>query len=202
MYQLIMIIAKSQLIIDDFIPPKTYGETKTKPFDNFVYRFATGFFFVGLVFEIFEIRRMDNTIGGTKFFWTYALIGILIAVVVTTLLKLKSPSVYFESSRRFTVHFGLFLGFFLFVPATASFINHYFRNSIIDCKAYKIVRKSTGGKRQKSSWLFLQINGHEERFDVTRDFWNSTTEGGLIVLCTQKGKLGYDLVEEFKTIDE
>src|SRR5688500_1620911 len=88
MYQLIMIIAKSQLIIDDFIPPKTYGETKTKPFDNFVYRFATGFFFVGLVFEIVEIRRMDNTIGGTKFFWTYALIGILIAVVVMTLLKL------------------------------------------------------------------------------------------------------------------
>ncbi len=202
MYQLLMIIAMSQLIIDDFFPPKTYHESKTKPIDNFVYRFATGFFFVGLVFEIFEIRRMDNTIGGTKFFWTYALVGILIAAVVTAILKLKSPSVYFESNRRLTVHFGLFLGFFLVVPATASFINHYFSDNKIDCKEYKIVRKSIGGKRNESSWLFLQINEHEERFDVSRNFWNSVNEEGLVVLCTQKGQLGYDFVEEFKTVGE
>ena len=202
MYQLIMIITMSQLIVDDFFPPKTSSESKTKPFDNFVYRFATGFFFVGLVFEIFEIRRMDNTIGGTKFFWTYALVGVLIAAVVTAILKLKSPSVYYESSRRFTVHFGLFLGFFLIVPATASFINHYFSDSTIDCKQYKIVRKSTGGKRDESSWLFLKINGHDERFDVSRNLWNSVNEGGLVVLCTQKGQLGYDFVEQFKTVDE
>lgn len=202
MYQLIMIIAMSQLIIDDFFPPKTYYESKTKPFDNFAYRFATGLFLVGLVFEIFEIRRIDNTISGTKFFWTYALAGILIATVVTAILKLKSPSVYFESNRRFTVHFGLFLGFFLIVPATASFVNHYFSDSIINCNQYKIVRKSTGGRRNKSSWLFLQINGHDERFDVSRNLWNSVGEGGLVVLCTQKGKLGYDFVEKIKMVDE
>ena len=201
-YHLLMIIGMSPLIIDDFFPPKTYSESKTKPFDNFVYRFATGFCFVGLVFQIFEIRRMDNTIGGTQFFWTYALIGILIAAVVTAILKLKSPSVYFESSRRFTVHFGLFLGFFLTTPATASFINHYFSDSRIDCTKYKIVRKSTGGNRQKASWLFLQINGHEERFDVARNLWNSVNEGGLVVLCTKKGQLGHDFVDEFKTVEE
>lgn len=202
MYQLIMIIAMAQLIIDDFFPPKTYSEVKPKPFDNFVYRFATVFFFVGLVSEIFEIKRMDNTIGGTKFFWTYALLGVLIAIVVTKILKLISPSIYYESSRRFSVHVGLFLGFFLIVPATASFLNHYFSDSRIDCKDYKIVRKSTGGKRNKSSWLFLQINGHEERFEVTRNLWDSVNEGGLVTLCTQKGQLGYDFVEEFKTVDE
>jgi hypothetical protein len=186
-------------MIEMSISNETYSESKTKPFDNFVSRFATGLFFVGLVFEIFEIRRMANTVGGTYFFWTYALTGILIAAVVTVILKFKSPSIYFESSRRFTVHFGLFLGFFLIVPAAASFINHYYSDSRIDCNEYKIVRKSTGGKRQKYSWLFLQINRHEERFDVTRNLWNSIDEGGLVTLCTKKGKLGYDFVEEFKT---
>jgi len=201
MYQLIMIIAMSQGIIDDFFPPKTYSELKTKTFDGVVYRFATGVFFVGLVFEIFEIRRMDYTIGGSEFFWVYALAGVLIAALVTAVLKLKSPSVYFGSSRRITVHFGLFFGFFLIVPAIASFSNRYFSDGRIDCKEYKIVRKTTGGKRNESSWLFLQINGHEERFDVSKSLWNSVTESGLVVLCTRTGQLGYDFVEEFKTAD-
>lgn len=202
LFHFIQIITKSQLIIDDFFPPKARGESTTKPFDKFMYRFVTAFFFVGLLFEIFEIRRIDNTIGGSKFFWTHALTGVLIAASTTAILKLKSPSVYFESSRRFSVHFGLFVGFFLIVPATASFINHYFSDSRIDCKEYRIVRKSTLGKRNESSWLFLQINGRAERFYVSRNLWQSVTDGGLVVLCTKKGQLGYDFVEEFKTVDE
>jgi hypothetical protein len=202
MYQVIMIVTMSQQIIDDFFPPKTYKDARTKPFDNIVYRLAPGLFFAGLVFEIFEIRRMDNTIGGARFFWMYASLGIVIAVVVTILLKLKSPSIYFESRRRITVHFGLFLGFFLFVPASASFINHALSDSRIDCNKCKIISKSTGGRRNKSSWIFLKINGREERFDVTRTFWNGVNEGGLVVPCTQKGYLGYDFVKEFKTVDQ
>lgn len=201
-FQFIQIVTKSQRIIDDFFPPRTHSESTTKPFDKFMYYFANAFFFFGLVFGIFEIKRIDNTIGGSRFFWTYALTGVLIAAVTTAILKLKSPSVYYESSRRFTVHFGLFLGFFLIVPATASFLNRYLSDNRIDCKEYKIVRKSTGGKSNESSWLFLQIDRHDERFDVSRDLWNNVIEGGLVVLCTQKGRLGYDFVEEFKTIDE
>ena len=201
MYQILILIAMSQTIIDDFFPPKAYGKTK-KTFDNLVYRFATIFFFVALVSELFEFRRMDNTIGGTKIFWTYALIGVLIAALVTALLKLKSPSVYHESTRRFTVHFALFLGFFLITPATASFVNHYYSDAKIDCNKYKIVRKGTGGKRQKSSFLFLQINGQEERFEVTRNLWNNVNQDGNVILCTQKGHLGYDFVKEFKIVNK
>ena len=92
MYHLLMIVASSQIIIDDFFPPKMKSEVKAQPLDNFVYRFAMVFFFAGLIFELFEIRRMDNTIGGITFFWTYALIGVLIAGVLTAVLKLKQPS--------------------------------------------------------------------------------------------------------------
>jgi hypothetical protein len=60
----------------------------------------------------------------------------------------------------------------------------------------------TGGKRQRSAWLFLQINGREERFDITRALWNSLNEGGLVVLCTQRGQLGYDVVKEIKTVNK
>ena len=185
-----------------FFHRRNNGRSKPKAFDNLVYRFATILFFAGMVFELFEIRRIDNTIGGTKLFWICGFVGVLIAGVVTAILKLKSPSVYFESSRRYTVHFGLFIGFFLITPATGSFVNHYFSDNKSDCREYEVIRKSTGGRRDRSSWLFLKINGGEERFDVKRDFWNDATEGGLVTLCTRKGKLGYDVVEEFKTADK
>ena len=49
MYQLIQIIGLSQLIIDDFFPPKTHYEKTTKPFDKFIYYFSSTLFFVGLI---------------------------------------------------------------------------------------------------------------------------------------------------------
>ncbi len=191
----------SQSIIDDFILPETDGRVKARPFEKFVHWSATIIFFAGLIFGIFEIDRIDNTINGTGFFWTYASIGILIAVVVTVVLKVKSPSVYFESGRRYTVHFGLFVGFFLIVPAAASLVNHYFADRKVDCKRYKVVRKTTGGRENRSSWIFLRVDGHEERFVVSRSYWNGVNEGGLVILCTQNGQLGYEFVRAFKTAD-
>ncbi|MDP2160898.1 MAG: hypothetical protein Q8K02_10475, partial [Flavobacterium sp.] len=119
------------------------------------------------------------------------------------ILKLTKPSVYYESSGRYSVHFGLFIGFFLFTPAMTSFINHNYAENKENCKAYEIVRKSTGGKRNKSSWLFLKLaKNSEERFDVSRTFYDKVNEGEQVQLCTRKGNLGYDFVEEFKTINE
>lgn len=203
MCQLILIIGMSQIIVDDFFPPKTYYEKTTKRIDKFIYYFAMTLFFGGLVFEIFEISVIDNTINGATFFWKSAFIGVAIASLITIILKLTNSSVYDESSRRYSVHFGLFIGFFLFIPAIASYINHTYAENNINCKTYEIVRKSTGGKRNKSSWLFLKLdNKSEERFDVSRVFYDKVSEGGQVQLCTKKGKLGYDFVEKFKTIDE
>ena len=44
LYQFVLIIPMSQLIVDDFFPPKTYSETKTKSFDQFIYFVAVHFF--------------------------------------------------------------------------------------------------------------------------------------------------------------
>lgn len=202
MYQLIIIIGLSQLIVDDFFPPGSPYETIASPFNKFMYYFSTGFFFTGLVFLVFEIRKIDNMLNGIKLFWISGLLGIIAAVVVTSILKLRAPSVYYESKRRYTVHFGLFAGCFLLFPAAASFINRNFADGNTICKNYLIQRKSTGGKRNQSSWLFLKLeNGSEERFDVSRDFYNQVKEGGEATLCTKKGKLGFEFVTNFKTAE-
>jgi hypothetical protein len=203
MYQFIITIIMSQQILDDFFPPKTTFELKTKPFDKFIYYFAMTLFFCGIVFLIFEIHIIDNTVNGATFFWQSALIGFALASIITIILKLTKPSVYYESNRRYSVHFGFFVGFFLLTPAMSSFVNHNFAEITENCKTYEIVRKSTGGRRNKSSWLFLKLDKNsEERFVVSQTFYNNVSEGEQIKICTRKGKLGYDFVEEFKTINE
>lgn len=191
------------MIVDDFFPPKIEFEKKVKPFDKFIFYFSNYFFGASLIFMLFEIRKIDNTILGTQLFWKSGFIGILIALIITLIIKRTNPSVYHLSSRRYVVYFGLFIGFFLFTIAFSSFINHFFCDKTISCKDYEIKRKSKGGKKDQESWLFLKIeNNIEERFDVTESIYDLTNEGGEIQLCTKKGKLGYEFVTEFKVMNK
>jgi hypothetical protein len=136
-------------------------------------------------------------------FWKSAFVGILAALLLTAIIKFTTPSVYYMSSRRYLVHVGLFLGFFVFTPSLASFINHHFSDNRIKCLTYPLVNKDVGGKRSGSFWIFLKLDENsEERFNVSQRFYDKVSEGDQVNLCTKKGKLGYDFVETFKTIDE
>ncbi|MFV0146063.1 hypothetical protein OBJ68_12795 [Empedobacter falsenii] len=202
MYQLIQIIGLSQLIIDDFFPPKTYSEKETKPFDKFIYYFSSTLLFVGLFSLIFEIRNFDNTINGIKLFWTTGLVGVLIAILLTIILKIGFPSVYYDSKRRYTVHFGLFVGLFLLSTAVLGFVNHHFADQTTFCKKYPIKRKSTSSGRSTEYFFYLLMeNNNEERFSVHKTLYNNFDEAEQIEVCMQKGKLGFNYVTEFKKIN-
>lgn len=199
MYQVIMIVSLSQLIIDSFFPPVTLIETKTKLFDRFIYYFSSVFFFTGLVFLLFELQQLENTLSGTNLFWKAGLLGIATASLITIIIKRTNPSVYFESKRRYTVHFGIFIGCFLWSASAGSFVNHFNAESSISTKKFVLKRKSTGGKRNSSHWLFLQTkSSSEERFEVTETFFETVEEGQTILLDTQKGNLGYDVIVNFR----
>lgn len=203
MYQLILIIGLSQYIVDDFFPPKTLYEKTTKPFDKFLYYFASTLFFIGLILLIFEISKYDNTINGTRLFWIAGFVGIGLAVILTILLKLFQPSVYFESKRRYTVHFGLFIGLFLVSAAITGFINHHFADATTFCKSYPIKRKSTSSGRSTEYFFFLTMdNNNEERFSVGKSRYENFEEGEQIELCMKKGKFGFDYVTKFNKVNE
>lgn len=202
MYQLLVILKLSQSIIDDFVPPKVIFEKKVKPFDKFIYRFANIFFLASLVLMLFEIRMIDNTLNGMDLFWKSGFVGVLFAILVTILLKKTNPSVYFESKRRFVVHSGLFIGFFLLFSASGSFVNHYFTDASENCDTYLIVDKSIGGRKKSSHLIFLKLkNNTEERFDVRKAFYEQVEVGEYCKLCTRKGKLGYYFVTRFKLME-
>lgn len=203
MYQLILLVQSSQFIIDDFFPPKIANEKIVKPFDKLIYYLALTLFGVSLVFLIFEINKIDNTINGIKLFWQSFIIGICLAIIITLILKSTNPSVYYESKRRYTVYFGLFIGLSLLLPASGSFINHYFAEKNKKCKSYKILRKgNSNGRRSTEYFIYLSVeNENEERFSIRKSLYDELKENEKIELCLIKGKLGFEYVTDFNKIE-
>jgi FtsH-binding integral membrane protein len=200
LFHFIKLVKKSQLIIDDFFPPKVETETTTTSANKIINSLSMVLFFCGLLAIIFESNSISNTIHGTKFFWSAGVIGIILFVIVIAFFKIKFPTVFDESSRRYSVYFGYLFGLFLVVPATASYINKSCADQRIDCKNFLVSRKSSGGGRTTEYFIFGNYNGSDERFTVVKPLWDSIDENKIIQLCVRKGYWGYEYVTKFNLI--
>ena len=203
MYQLIVLVKLSPLLVDEYFPPKLPYEVKPSNFNNLVYYLAMAIFFLGIISQLFEIRNLDNTIDGFSLFWLGGLLGLIIAFILTVILRKTNPSVFYESKRRFSVYGGFFLGFFLIVPATLSFINHHYASEELQCYSITIQSKgkssSTRRNRTPEYYIFAKADGvNEERFTIPKKLHDQLTEGGEVELCVLEGKLGYQIVTEFR----
>lgn len=197
-YNVIILIYSSRYIVDSFFPPVTLVETEAKPFDRFFYYFSSVFFFISLVCLLFELRILDSTFNGSGLFWKAGFLGIPIAILITIILKATNPSVYFESKRRYMVHFCLFVGCFFWAAAGGSFINHFYAKNEISPKEFTLIKKSIGGGRHNSHFIFLDTKPSEERFEVKESFYETLNEGETLLLDCKKGRLGYDVVVAFR----
>ena len=89
----------------------------------------------------------------------------------------------------------------LFRSALTSYINHIFADKSVKCINYKIDRLSKGGKRNRTSYLYLIMEGQEQRFIIKSDLYDELLSKAKVRLCIRNGRLGYDFVEEFMTAD-
>ncbi|MBL7998919.1 MAG: hypothetical protein JNL32_09820 [Candidatus Kapabacteria bacterium] len=173
---------------------------KNLSFEKFIYYFSLGLYFLGNILIIFEIDIIDNTVHGTELFWQSAFVGLAIATVITVILKLIKPSVY--ENKASSVHFGFYLGFCLLIPTMASFVNHTYADIDLNYRAYDINSKGTDS-RNRNFWLHLKLDDNsEEQFVVKRNLYNKVSGGDQIILCLRKGRLGYYVVEDLKTLNE
>lgn len=201
MYQLIYIARHSLQIIDNSFPPKTKYEEKTKPFDKFMYYFSSTLLFISLICFIFGGSQYDMTIHGVKLFWIAGAIGIAVAVVVTIILKITAPSVYYDSERRYVVHSGLFVGLFLLAAIIGGFTNRFYADNTKICKSHTIIKKEISGGRSTSYFIYLKFDdNYEERFSIGMRAYDNFNEGEEIEVCIVKGLFGYDYITNFKKI--
>ncbi|WP_300569669.1 hypothetical protein [Flavobacterium sp.] len=151
---------------------------------------------------LIEGRTIENTIHGTQLLFSYGFYGFLAALIFIYILKLISPTIYFESNRRYAIIFISTLGFSLISAASASFINHYFSEETEKSNEYLITRKSVSGKRNNNHLLFLEIEKNsEERIEISENLYDQVNVGEKAILSTKKGFLGYLVVIHVKSKD-
>ena len=190
-----------QLCIDVFLPAEIHYDKGIAYADKLVYYGTHVLFFSGIVFMLFEVTSIDNTIHGMRLAGYACFAGILIAAVLILILKKTNPAILYERKMRTNLVGALVLGCIFVSAAVASFINHRFPEEHQNCRSYSIEEKARNTRRG-GCWLYLEVgDGGKERFEVTYDLYNSVKEGGPVVLCTRKGALGFDFVTEFRLAD-
>lgn len=193
---LIRIIIVSQALIDDFFPPK--GEGQTKFGDKLIYWLNLMLFFGGAVWLIIELKWIDNTIDGLRLSLQFSGLGLLIGIVLILILKVFRASVFYESSRRYSVYFSALLGLAMLTPAVASSVNRNVGAKESECYEYPLVRKNKSNSRSESSYIFLLIDQSEERFEVSNELWDSLDKDDRVEICFYLGQLGYKVVTDFE----
>jgi hypothetical protein len=199
-YQVIRIFGQLQQFFDDLYPPKSSRFDRGEKIHKLFSYGSRVLFFSAVCFNIAIAWWYRATIFVETLFWLSALFGFFIAIVVTIIVILKWPSVYHESTRRQTVHCGIFFGIIAFFPALAVFSNHFFSNNVVSCNPYTVEQKSTIG-RYESTWIYITIENKLEKIHVTAALFDELKDNDKVNLCTQKGLLGYEFVYEIKKSD-
>ena len=197
LYQSIRLLSQLQRFIDDIFPPKLSSSARVEKIHKFFYYGSQVLFYSAIFFHLGISRWTRNTIFVKELFLFSFSIGLAIAIIITIILTIKKPSIYFESTRRMTVHFGIFLGFSLFLPALAIFTNHIFADKQVICKTVKVDSLTKEG-RYETAWLNVTLEKEVERFHISKKLFEELEEGEEIQLCTKIGALGFEFVQEIK----
>jgi len=198
MFNIIWFVKNSEEIIYHFFPSKSIREEKPKFKDKIWGHISMILFFSGLIFLIFQMGNIENTIEETSFWKKYGLYGFSFSLFCLLILYKLKPSVFNESGRRYSVVFGFVLGLSFLTISTFSFINKKYAQTEITESEFIIDRKSTGGKKNNTHWIFININNSKKRFEIEQKLWNELNVGNRVLLRLQVGFFDYNFVTEIK----
>jgi len=195
---LIWFISNSEELLFYIFPTKTIREKKPKLKDKIWSHISMVLFFSGLVFLIFQMNNIENIIEETSFWKNFGILGFSFSLLGLFFLYKIRPSVFSESGRRYSVVFGFILGLTALTISTASFLNKNKAGKESIESEYLIKRKSTGGKKNKSHWIFINIKKSERRFEIKPKLWNELNTGNKVIVKSKNGHFEYEFVTEIK----
>ncbi|MQP24400.1 hypothetical protein GFJ94_04915 [Flavobacterium sp. LMO8] len=191
----VKIMRNSEEILHIFFPAKTIREVKPKFKDKIWQTISMNLFFLSLIFLIFEMDNLENTFEENQIWKTVGFSGIGLAIILLMVLNKIQPTIFDESGRRYSVIFGFIFGISALCISLTSFINREYSNKNVIVEKYTIVRKSTGGKRNGTHWIFINYMNNEIRFKISEQKWNEIKIGSEVEFNTQIGYLNYKYLE-------
>lgn len=141
-------------------------------------------------------KQLENMIGGKTFFFQYTGIGLGLAGLVLWLLKSAYPAYFKNNEQRAGAILALFFGLTFWTLALAVGYNGQGAGSRTYPLKALVLRKSTNA-RYGNHYVFLRIDGKEERFEPARQAWHALVEGDTTLLTVGRGKLGYPCIIHF-----
>lgn len=197
---IISLIGNSEAILFHYFPTKYKREPKPKSGDKIIEYIGSGFFGIGLITIIFRIVPLDNTIGGLQLFFTSAGLGFVLGLTMAIIIKNIRPSAFNDSSRRMGIILGYALGLALVFASLASFINEKKASDTIFKKEVEIVSKSSNTRKKHSYYIFISIEGKEERLELRKKAWDGLREGDMLTLELKNGYFNYPFISNLEKI--
>ncbi|WP_418510817.1 hypothetical protein [Corallibacter sp.] len=154
--------------------------------------------FVGFVGN--EFKHLGNTINDSEIFKEFGIYGLIFAIFIVILRYSFKP----KENRKFSFS-GLFASLIVFpllFISCVTFINRYKAEeqlnpmeSIVWEKESEIDEKD---KSDSQFWIFTNVGIYKEKFKVEFELWNNLQKNDTILLFTEKGNLGYEIVERIE----
>ncbi len=165
------------------------------------------FILLGLILTWLQWNNMSKTEYGTGLYWIGGITGILVAILLTKLLKKIKPSLYENSQVANTIHFSVYAGFLLIFGGLCILLNSSFAIKNETCKEYPLVRRET--RSEKTGRHFIEVpyliikteNSPEEPFRVNDELYDKAITLKNVELCKRKGLLGFTYVTDIHSKD-
>jgi hypothetical protein len=155
-------------------------------------------YFIIITLGYWLAKKHENDFDGNKFVWHSILAGLITGFMVHALLKRRYTGWGSNSYKNSEILFYIILTSVIVSVSLGPFLNECFAKSQISCETYLIVRKAKNSKTG-TKYIYVKIEGRQERFNPPNSFYNKLTDAdSTIILCVQRGFLGYAYVEEFK----
>jgi hypothetical protein len=186
------LIALSVFVISRINNQKAMSKAATIKMLKKLEKAFMGVFIFSLLWLLFEIKDIDNTLRGIRLFQYSLLIGFLTGITILTLIF------KFINFRRNYYSLNLFfiipLAFSLLAVPFTSVLNKSFISEKRN-KSFIIFDKGSSRSSSSAYFLFIQNGEYEERLDVDKYKQDQYSEGDSIHLELEKGLLGYEVIK-------
>jgi hypothetical protein len=153
---------------------------------------------IGVGFSLFGAMH-ENDFGGLRFVWHSLLFGLLAGFAINTILKLRFTSWSSNRNKSYEIAFYLIVSSIFISVCFSPIVNKYYSKGDLRCNSYQILSYDKNYKTGAKYIHVLTKNGTEERFSPSRAFFDRLSDDhSTVILCTRKGFLGYEYVEEFR----
>ena len=155
-------------------------------------------YLIVIIFGIGLFASMhENDFGGNMFVWHSIIAGIIIGLLLFNFLKLINTNWTTNRNKSSEIAFYIVLSSVFIVVCAGPILNKSFASTPVSCRQYpmkKITKKYMTGNR----YIHVIVGNRSERFRPAQRFYNNITkDDSVIILCTRKGALGYEYVEDF-----